>query len=166
VRWVPPEKLHLTLVFLGSIDAPEVPRVAKAMRDVAAASEPFEVAAGESGGYAGGRRGGVAWLRLSRGAQEIAQLSLDLDSAIGSLTYDSTRAPRPHLTVARHVTDAALADIREAAKTIQLSWLVDRVVLFRSHPDPGGSRYGELSSAALGRAPDEGNPLTAVPGRA
>lgn len=149
MRWVPPEKLHLTLVFLGSIDATEAPSVGAAMQAVAQRTQAFEVATGEGGGYDGGRRGGVAWLRLSQGAHGVAQLALELDAAIGRHTYDSTHRPRPHLTVARHVTEAALEDIREAANTVQPAWLVDRIVLFRSHPDPGGSRYEELSSAML-----------------
>ena len=82
-------------------------------------------------------------------AQEVAQLSLELDERIGSHTYDATSAPRPHLTLARHATEAALVDVREAAKKIYLVWLVDRVVLLRSFPDPGGSRYEHLASVGL-----------------
>ena len=91
----------------------------------------------------------MAWLRISHGAHDVARLSLELDDAFGSHTYDAASAPRPHLTLARHVTEAALADVREAAKRIHLVWLVDRVVLLRSYPDPGGSRYEELSAALL-----------------
>jgi len=98
----------------------------------------------------GGRGGGVAWLRLGDGGHQVAQLSLELDDAIGAHTYDANRLPRPHLTVARGASEAALADLRHAADTLRITWPLDRVVLFRSHTDPRGSRYEELTSAALG----------------
>ncbi len=149
MRWVPPEKLHLTLVFLGQTDAHEVARIGAAVEQVAAHSPVFQVATGEGGGRAGGRRGGVAWLRISHGGDEVAQLSVELDKAIGGHADNATTAPRPHLTLARQVTEAALAEAREVAQRIHLAWLVDRVVLLRSLPEPDGSRYEHLAAAGL-----------------
>jgi 2'-5' RNA ligase len=149
VRWLAPEKLHLTLVFLGQTEASRVEALAEAIAQVARAHAAFGVTTGDAGGRVGGRRGGVAWLRLADGGHEVAQLSIDVDDAIGSNAYEARNAPRPHLTVARRVTAAALADLRAAAQSIRLAWPVDRVVLFRSHSGPRGSRYEELSSSAL-----------------
>ncbi len=152
VRWLPPNKQHLTLVFLGPTDPSRVDSIAAACTQVAARHRPFEVATGDAGGRAGGRRGGVAWLRLADGGHEVARLSLDLDDTIGSDTFDAERAPRPHLTVARGVSEAALRDLGAVAKVVRLRWTVDRIVLFRSHTDAGGSRYEELASSRLGPA--------------
>ncbi len=104
---------------------------------------------GEAGGRVGGHRGGVAWLRIGDGGHEVAQLSLDVDDALGARTYDANHAPRPHLTLARGATEAAVNDLRVVAEKIKVAWAVDRIVLFRSHTDRGGSRYDELASAAL-----------------
>jgi len=152
VRWLPPNKLHLTLVFLGSTDPSRLDAIAAACGQVAALHRPFEIATGEAGGRAGGRRGGVAWLRLAEGGHEVAQLSLDLDNAISSHTFDAERAPRPHLTIARGVSESALRDLGAVAKVVRLRWTVDRIVLFRSHTDAGGSRYEEFASSRLGPA--------------
>lgn len=97
----------------------------------------------------GGRRGGVAWVRLADGGHEVAQLSLDLDAAIGSQTFDAKRLPHPHLTVARGVGEGALHDLAATAAAMRLWWTVDRIVLFRSHTDPAGSRYEDLAAASL-----------------
>lgn len=153
MRWLPPNKLHLTLVFLGPTEPSRVPAVAAAVEAVAPNHEPFDVATGDAGGRAGGRRGGVAWVRLADGGHEVAQLSLDLDEAIGSHTFDANNAPRPHLTIARGVSETALGDLRSTANTLRLTWTVDRIVLLRSHTDPGGSRYEELASAMLNPRP-------------
>lgn len=149
VRWLPPNKLHLTLVFLGSTEPGRAGAISAACAEVAARHESFEVATGDGGGRAGGRRGGVAWLRLADGGHEVAHLSLDIDEAIGSHTFDATHAPRPHLTVARRVSEAALVDLGTVADAIRLTWKVDQVVLFRSHTDPGGSRYEKVASVDL-----------------
>jgi len=150
VRWLPPQKLHLTLVFLGPTDQPRVAALAAATGRVAARHAAYEVATAEAGGRIDEFRGGVAWLRLREGGRATADLALDLDVELDSRTYDDRRRPRPHLTVARGATDEALADLRTwAAREPPLAWLVDRIVLFRSHTDPGGSRYEELGSWPL-----------------
>lgn len=153
VRWLPPNKLHLTLVFLGPTDPVRVAASSSALERVAQVHKSFDVATGDAGGRISDRRGGVAWLRLADGGHEVAQLSLDIDDAIGAQTYDATHAPRPHLTVARGVSESALMDLRRAADMSRLVWRVDRVMLFRSHTDPRGSRYEELASAALASRP-------------
>ncbi len=148
-RWAGPEKLHLTLVFLGQTDAHRVVPIAAALAAVAAGHAAFEVETGPAGGRADGRRTGVAWLRLSDGAQQVSEVALELDRAIGSATYDERRAPRPHLTVARLVDQALLDDLHGLSAGLRLRWTVDRLVLLRSHTDPRGSRYESLAESEL-----------------
>jgi RNA 2',3'-cyclic 3'-phosphodiesterase len=147
-RWSPPEKLHLTLVFLGATEPEGVDQVASAVDRASVGFAPFHVATGPGGGYAGGRRGGVAWLRLGAGAHDVTRLSRAIDEAIGSSVY-AVADPRPHLTVARRVDEATIDALREAAVGLELAWQVERVVLYRSFTDPHGSRYEELRSFAL-----------------
>lgn len=153
VRWLPINKLHLTLVFLGETDPSRIEALAAAVEGVAGAHQPFYVATGDAGGRVGGRRDGVAWLRLAEGGYEVAQLSLDVDDAIGSHTFDARNAPRPHLTLARRATQGAIDDLRTVSDRIQLGWTVEQIVLFRSYTGPGGSRYEQLASATLGTSP-------------
>ena len=140
--------LHLTLVFLGATDPGRVAAVSTALDVVADRHGPVSVRSGAAGGRADDRRGGVAWLGLASGREALARLSLELDRAIGSGVY-ATLAPRPHLTVARRVDQALLDDLRLTAVRVRLEWLIDAVVLFRSHTGPQGSRYEELDRRAL-----------------
>jgi RNA 2',3'-cyclic 3'-phosphodiesterase len=149
VKWVPINKLHLTLVFLGQTDPARVSEIAGVVARVAAQHAPFDVATGDAGGKLDDRRGGVAWLRLADGGHQIAQLSIALDNAIGSHTFDDLHAPRPHLTVARRVSEAALKDLQSVASQVTFGWTVNRVVLLRSHTDPTGSIYEPLASVDL-----------------
>lgn len=149
VKWVPINKLHLTLVFLGQTDPARVSEIAGIVARVVAQHAPFEVATGDGGGKLHDRRGGVAWLRLAGGGHQIAQLSMTLDNAIGSHTFDDQHAPRPHLTVARRVSEAALKDLQIVASQVTLGWTVNRLVLMRSHTDPAGSSYEPLATFDL-----------------
>jgi 2'-5' RNA ligase len=149
-RWFTEEVLHLTLVFLGSTEPSRVAALGAALASAAAAHAPFEVETAAAGGRPGDHRGGVAWLRLGRGAHEVADISLELDRAIGGGAYDGRRAPRPHLTVARRANEAVIAALQEWAQQRQpFAWRVDRLVLYRSHLGPRGSRYEQLAVSQL-----------------
>ena len=150
-RWIGPDKLHLTLVFLGGRPADVVAGCANAMRAAAARHAPIDVATGEAGGRSGDRRGGVAWLRIEQGSRELSAAALDLDGTMGALSYGERLQPRPHLTVARRVDEPTIAALGEwASSRPAFTWRVDRVVLFRSYLGPKGSRYEELAESRLG----------------
>jgi 2'-5' RNA ligase len=153
-RWLPPHKLHLTLVFLGQTEPGDVQRIAAVTAAVAQRHRAYEVVTGDGGGRVHTERGGVCWLRLAEGGRETAQLALDLDEELGSATYDTTHPPHPHLTLARGIDRAALDDVRSTSRGLTLRWVVDRLVLFRSYTDPGGSLYEELAEFPLPGAVD------------
>lgn len=148
-RWLPPHKLHLTLVFVGMTESREVQRIATLSAAVAARHRPFQVVTGSGGGRLNTERGGVCWLRLAQGGHEAAQLALELDANTGSATYDAAHPPHPHLTLARAVDRSALDDVRATARGLALRWTADRLVLFRSYTDPAGSVYEELAEFPL-----------------
>jgi len=148
VRWTLPEQYHATLVFLGSTPPTEAARLAAALEVVAGGWRSFVAAVAGSGGRDGGWRGGVAWLKVGSGRQELGRLSLEIDRALRSGVYEAS-PPRPHVTVARRVDAAVLGDLAESANGLQIRWLVERIVLFRSHLGPRGSRFEELATARL-----------------
>jgi 2'-5' RNA ligase len=148
-RWLPPHKLHLTLVFLGQTESRDVQRIAALTAAVAERSRAFDVVTGNGGGRVNTERGGVCWLRLEEGGRETSQLALDLDEAIGSATYDATHPPHPHLTLARGIDRATLDDVRSTARGLHLRWVADRLVVFRSYTEPTGSIYEELAEFPL-----------------
>jgi RNA 2',3'-cyclic 3'-phosphodiesterase len=151
-RWLPPHKLHLTLVFLGQTESRRVDHIAAATSIVAGRHSAYDIVTGEGGGRVHTARGGVCWLRLADGGHETAQLALDLDAEIGSPTYDAKHPPHPHLTLARGVDQATLEDVQETARDLTLKWTADRLALFRSYTDPGGSIYEELATYPLASA--------------
>ena len=152
---MPPNVLHLTLLFMGQVDAGRVPTISDDLAAVAARHVAFATRASGAGGHVddrpGARRGGVAWLTLGAGAREMTELALDVDDALGTRTFTSQRPPRPHLTVARNVDAPALRALAARAQDLELEWWTSSVVLFRSLLGPGASRYEPLSTHSLAR---------------
>jgi len=150
-RWIDPERYHMTLRFLGSMDPAVVASLEEAVRECADTGQPFLVAAGRGGGARG--RSEVAWLDLLDGRAQMVALADRLDG----LLPPTVRAglppsrPTPHLTVARRAPRALGEGLREERLgVIRVSWTVDRVVLFRSYTGtPAGSRYEALTAARL-----------------
>ena len=148
-RWTAPGQLHATLAFVGSTDPQRVPDITAAISRVAATSAAFDVLMGEGSGRAGGSRGGVAWLRLAGGREQLEHVAIAVDREIGSGLYSAATPPRPHVTVARRVDERLLADLRAVASQLYVPWRAERIVLYRSHTSSRGSRYEELSTSDL-----------------
>ena len=148
VRWARREQLHDTLVFLGQVDPSDVDRLTRAMSVAAAQHAPFEVETSGAGGRVDDRRGGVAWLRLTDRRRHLRNLARELDWRFETNIFKTGR-PRPHVTVARRIDEAFLDALRDCADELRLRWRFDRVVLYRSHGEPGGSRYEALAERLL-----------------
>jgi len=152
-RWMPPEVLHLTLVFMGQVDSGSVAAISDGLAAVASRHAPFATRTSGAGGHVddrpGARHGGVAWLTLGAGAREMTDLALDVDETLGTHVFTAQRPPRPHLTVARNIDAPALRALTTLAQNLDLEWGTNSVVLFRSLLGPGGSRYVPLVTHAL-----------------
>jgi 2'-5' RNA ligase len=148
-RWVPPDNLHLTVRFLGSVERAVADGIAERL---AAASLPaFEVELGDAGVFRHGRRVRVVWIGLRSGVERAREVAarVEAECATAGLEPD-TRAFRPHLTLAR--SRRINGDILPALPPApQLEpWRAQELVLFRSHLGRAGAVYEPLRSLRLG----------------
>jgi RNA 2',3'-cyclic 3'-phosphodiesterase len=151
-RWLAADTWHLTLLFLGAVPADRVPDAIALVDAVATATQGFEVGIGAGGGR--DRRGeGVAWLAVDAGAGSVIALAEALAARCpADLTRGAppSRTPSAHLTVARRVDQALIADL-SAARLVrsESTWRADRLVLVRSHLEHEGARYQTLHEAPM-----------------
>jgi 2'-5' RNA ligase len=154
-RWIGAERLHATVVFVGSTDPGLVPALIHVMDAVARGGNPIDIELGGGGGRS--RRGddGVAWLTLAQGGGETLRLAEEMAEAVMPLGVGDRRGPRrspsAHVTVARRAPAGLLRDpsfLRVPDPPIR--WRADRVGLFRSLLERHGSRYELLHAAMLG----------------
>jgi len=129
------ESIHLTLVFLGEIDAPrvEVARAAAAKAEF----KPFTLSIETVGCWNHNR---VAWLAPRDTPTELSLLVATLEAGLRDAGFGlETRPYSPHITVVRK---ARCGRMDLAFEPVE--WRVQEFVLVRSELDSAGSRYSVI----------------------
>ncbi len=158
VRWVPPDGIHLTLKFMGDIQAEMVDLVLKALPPVTARFSPFELAISGLGVFPNPRRPRVLWAGVHGDLETLSALQLAVDDAVGNLGLPKEqRAFSPHLTLGRVRRDVPEGQLRKIGQVVsegELSgapaWTADTVHLMRTELDPAGARHYLVGSASIG----------------
>lgn len=145
IRLVTPKALHVTLAFLGSQDEHDVDGIAAA---VVAQARPLAPLAVTDAAWLPPRRPGVLVADLVEDGSRLAALQADLAEALSPWAEPEERAFRPHVTVAR-VRRGERLGARAVAAPPRLVFAPVAVVLYRSHPESGGSRYEALARAPV-----------------
>lgn len=156
VRWVEPNHLHLTLVFLGETDNRDLPAVCRAVREVAGREPPFTVQVAGLGAFPNVRRPKVVWAGVTKGAEALRRLFARLEErlyALGCYRREE-RAYTPHLTLGRVRGEAdglALAPaLARHAAWEGGSFPVGEVVVYASELTRDGPVYTVVGRAELG----------------
>jgi RNA 2',3'-cyclic 3'-phosphodiesterase len=146
-RIVPPEHLHVTLAFLGSRPAVEVPAIMDALREASARAGAIKL---QPVRYRETRSVGMIVLKDVTGAA--TGLAEDLGARLERLgVYRSERRPwLSHVTVLRFKERAGLTPEVANIRSVH----VVRSALYRSQLGPAGATYDALETAALGGVDD------------
>jgi 2'-5' RNA ligase len=115
-RWVKPERVHITLRFLGDTAVAKLPAITQIMDEAAGRRTPFNLHLHGTGCFPNGKRPRVVWVGLGGDLAELAALKQDLDAGLVPLGWEMEKRPfRPHLTVGR---------VKDAKKARGVSWEV------------------------------------------
>jgi 2'-5' RNA ligase len=155
VAWVAPDNVHLTLKFLGAVDAEQLGALAKTLTSAVSTCAPFQLGLGRLGAYPSPGRPRVLWAGIDAGAAPAALLAARIDEALETLGFKrETRAFSPHITLGRVRQPHAQPRLGEAMAATRIIGTVDvtRVSLMRSELSPRGARYTELAAAPLAPA--------------
>jgi RNA 2',3'-cyclic 3'-phosphodiesterase len=147
-RIVPPENLHVTLAFLGSRPAEELPAIMAELRAAAAGAGPIEL---RPEGYRETRSVGMIVFEDVGGAA--TALADDLAERLERLgAYRREARPwLPHLTVLRFKKRAGLApEVTNIRSVHVVRSALYRSLLGRGSAEHSGARYDALETAALG----------------
>lgn len=158
VRWVVPENIHLTLKFLGEVDAAQLPALQRAVADACARNAPFTLTLGGAGAFPNTRQPNVVWIGARGQIENAARLAEQIDLACAALGFArEARAFTPHLTLGRVKREASpnerqhLGALIADARIGDLGDLrVERVSVMKSVLTPRGSVYTRLAECALG----------------
>jgi RNA 2',3'-cyclic 3'-phosphodiesterase len=100
LRWLPEEQFHLTLSFLGEVEAPAEDRLRKAFGKVRIG--PFYLPLRGIGIFDSGRRASVIWVGVGQGHPHLFALHRRIQDAILAAGLEpSLQAFHPHVTIGR-----------------------------------------------------------------
>ncbi len=155
LRWVKPDNVHLTVVFMGNVSEDRIQAIGETVRMACAGFEPFDVNAGPLGFFGNRRHPRVLWMGLQGDVLRMGRLRDRLQKKLKPFGIKTERRPfKPHLTLGRfkkgahpwpHLDHliAKYGDLK--GRTCSLKELV----LFKSDLTPGGAIYTKLDAWQL-----------------
>lgn len=161
LSWVAPRNLHVTLAFLGDVEAAEIASIGRAVAEAASELEPFDLQVHGLGTFPSPSRARVLWAGLA--GPGLPTLHALHESVLRGLTRLGRRPDdqrfAPHVTLARFRPGRG-----RASRPPDLGGLVDRfagwsggefraaeAVVFGSTLGPEGPAYSPLARGFLGR---------------
>ena len=149
-RYEAPEKLHITLAFLGFVDPQDVEDVRAYLAEVAAHHAPFDLTLDKIGAFPHERRPRIVYVGARNQGEAYRLLAAELCDAYTVLGFNLPEETVAHVTIARiKGGDAHLPMLDEIAP---LHLRVPSIALFESVPDKTTTRY-EIRARASLRAP-------------
>jgi 2'-5' RNA ligase len=149
VTWVPPDRFHLTIEFLGDVDPAAEQRVRSALEQPIPVA-PFTLQFDGLGLFPPARSPRVLWLGIAEGVAGLRRVHAELRRRLGDQAKPEEEF-NPHLTLAR---------IRDRVPRQQWSRTtamraragpcpIDRVTLYESRLSPKGPAYARVAEALL-----------------
>jgi 2'-5' RNA ligase len=156
VKWVEPENMHVTLLFLGEVEDRTVPAVCRVVADVAAGLPPFEMTVTGAGCFPSPRRPRTLWVGIGEGLQELVALHDALEPPLLDLGCyrREERQYTPHVTLGRVKGDAGAEQLATALAR-RADWqggrvAVREVLVMSSELGRDGPTYTVLGRGKLG----------------
>jgi 2'-5' RNA ligase len=155
VRWVSPEKIHLTLKFFGSIDESRIDPIVKSIGGPTQTSSPFSLAVRGMGAFPRLKNPRVIWMGLVDEKEILPSFQRELEKELRKIGFESEDRPfHPHLTLGRMKSNQGRDELigrMEKYREEQFGdFQVEKVVLFKSDLRPSGPIYTPLKELRLG----------------
>jgi RNA 2',3'-cyclic 3'-phosphodiesterase len=155
MRWIRYENIHLTLKFLGDVQAVDIDNISKAILRTVDGIASISLKAKGIGVFPGIKRPRVLWVGLAGQLEVLMQLQKTLDSNLKDIGFSQeTRPFKGHLTIGRIRAKMNTKKFGEALMAFRNfeteTFIADKIILFKSELKPQGAVYTHLASAPLG----------------
>jgi RNA 2',3'-cyclic 3'-phosphodiesterase len=155
VKWVEPENLHVTLLFLGEVQQREVLAVCRAAQKAIAQMPAFSIEVEGVGAFPNPRRPRTIWVGVGKGAPELVAVHDAIEAPLFEMgNYRrETRAYTPHVTLGRLRGERTNDDLAKAIQKHQ-TWnagevTVVEVAVMTSELTSNGPIYTVMGRAKL-----------------
>lgn len=149
ISWVDPDKLHLTLKFLGHLPSNKLEEANRALSLIAAETIPFGYSVESLGCFPNLRSPRVIWTGLQGNLQALSELQNKIDKGMEWLGFERDRQGfKPHITIGRvkGTTNNAYLEgqMKDARDEFFGEEWVDRFYLLKSDLKPSGAEYSVI----------------------
>jgi 2'-5' RNA ligase len=153
VGWEKPEKLHLTLKFLGDTGDEQLRNLTKAVEKAARQISNFKLRISGTGVFPNRRKARILWLGVTSENESLRKLSEILESECEREGFaPETRDFKAHLTIGRlrePEKSGNLAETHLQEKFEAVEFEVSEIAIYQSELSPQGSRYTIVSKHAF-----------------
>lgn len=154
VRWVAPDKFHMTLKFLGNPEDGKVSRIQEVLRELGVRHEPFSLDLQGVGAFPSTRRPRVLWVGVCGDLSPVKKLARAIDRGLESLGCAPEGRPfSGHLTLGRLRQPKLNQRLEKALASFLQSrvghFRVENFCLFKSELRPEGPIYHVLDPVRL-----------------
>lgn len=154
VKWVAEKDYHVTLKFLGNVSPRKLENVFAAAESALIKLSPFKISLKGTGSFKRPGRPRVIWAGIDEGAQQLADLAGQIDTALKNIGFEPEQRPfAPHITIGRARTpitsEPLVALIKEHSEEELGSFTIKNVSVFKSELKPDGPVYTILREFIL-----------------
>ena len=153
VKWVASEGFHMTLKFLGNVDAEAMDHVVQAASDSLQGVPPAPITFRGVGAYPRVAAPRVVWSGVTQGGEQLVAIAERVEQAMEKLGFERERRPfSPHLTLGRVRTprQPELSEAIQRLREVEMgSMTVEAVHVMRSQLTPKGAIYSVISEIKL-----------------
>jgi 2'-5' RNA ligase len=155
IRWIRPENIHLTLKFLGDVEAVDVDKISGAISKTVDGVASIPLQAKGIGVFPGIKRPRVLWVGLTGQLELLIRLQKTLDENLKGIGFPKEkRSFKSHLTIGRmkaKINSKKIVDALMAFRNFESeTFIADKIILFKSELKPQGALYTNLASEFLG----------------
>lgn len=145
VGWERPEKLHLTMKFLGDVDDEQLANLTAAVQATAKQFTDFKLQITETGVFPSKRNARILWLGVRDEEGNLKKLNEILENECEKKGFTrEKRNFKAHLTIARlrepHKS-IKLADFHARNEFLSNEFTVPEIIIFQSQLSASGSQY-------------------------
>ncbi|MBI2094512.1 MAG: RNA 2',3'-cyclic phosphodiesterase [Candidatus Omnitrophica bacterium] len=156
VKWVESGALHVTLHFLGEINAEECRQVEGMLRQIAVGCAPFTLKLQGIGAFPNLEKPRVLWVDIAEGKKALEELASSIAREGQALGFSTEKRPfAAHVTIGRVRSGLNLKSLalrmRQSVWAAPAAWQADYVYLFQSVLSSLGPTYTVLAEIPLGR---------------
>lgn len=141
IKWVKKENLHLTLVFIGSIETHKIEPLKNAIHLIVQQHQPLKVNINGSGLFKKKRKNSILWFKVNMNTGLIS-LQKDLLEAVKSVFpqfLDEYKTYTPHITVGRCSRDIIITE--QLYDSINETQTINEIQLIESCTTSNGVEY-------------------------